>query len=190
MPETMRLFVAIELSEELRNKLYDFESELNDPNDKISWVSSQNIHLTLKFLGDVPQTKVDLIKKEIQNVSLLCQKFYASIKGAGSFPEKGRPNVIWVGVREGCEDIVNVFNILEDRLSLLSFEKDKRKYYPHLTLGRVKYIKDITSFSQKIVLHKEDLFGKFCVNGISLIKSTLTPKGSIYEILYQSQFKK
>jgi 2'-5' RNA ligase len=149
MLEASRLFIAIELPEELKKKLYDFEAELKNQDDKISWVAPQNIHLTLKFLGNVPQEKIDLIKKEMIVISSAFKVFSAVIKGVGLFPEDKKPYVVWVGVAEGLETLSKIYDILENRLMSLSFEKDERRYQPHFTLGRIKYIKNINNFSEK-----------------------------------------
>lgn len=177
----MRAFIAIELPEGLQKKLADFIDILKNPQDKITWVSSKNIHLTLRFLGDVSADDIDSVRNIIQEVAKRHSAFEASIKGTGVFPNPRSPRVVWIGVENG---FAKVYNDLSDRLVSIGMPKEERGFTPHITLGRIKYIKDIKVFSDLITKHKEDLFGNFRVDSISLIKSTLTPKGAVYERLY------
>jgi 2'-5' RNA ligase len=188
MSESIRTFIAIEIPQDLRKKLSDYAIKLKNPDDKISWVSEDNLHLTLKFIGNIKTDKIDTIKKAIADVSLGYTAFTAVVQGMGVFPGERNPRVVWIGIKDGEEKICKIFKNLEEKLSTIGISKDDRPYVPHFTLGRIKYIKDVKAFSDKILNYKEYLFGSFAVCGISLIKSTLTPKGSIYEVLYKAKF--
>lgn len=185
MPETLRTFIAIELSSEIQEKVGEFANSLRNPQDKITWVSTKNVHITLKFLGDVPANDIVSIQNIISEVAKGHKSLNASIKGTGVFPSERNPRVLWVGVDNGKEEIKNVFTDLENKLASIGISKEERGFTAHLTIGRIKYVKDINEFAQNISKHKEDLFGNFLVDGISLVKSTLTPKGSVYETLFK-----
>lgn len=185
MPEKLRTFIAIELPGEIQKKLGEFSESIKNPQDRVTWVSSNNIHVTLKFLGDVPIGDIDSIRDIISAVAKNYSPFDAAIKGTGVFPDPRSPRVVWVGVDTGKEKVKNIYMDLEERLVSIGIPKEERSFTPHLTLGRVKYIKDVKRFTEGISKHKEDLFGNFMADSISLIKSTLTPKGSVYEVLYR-----
>lgn len=185
MPEKLRTFIAIELPGEIQKKLGEFSESIKNPQDRVTWVSSNNIHVTLKFLGDVPIGDIDSIRDIISAVAKNYSSFEAAIKGTGVFPDPRSPRVVWIGIDTGKEKIKNIYMDLEERLASIGIPKEERSFTPHLTLGRVKYIKDVKRFTEGISKHKEDLFGNFTADSISLIKSTLTPKGSVYETLYR-----
>lgn len=182
--KTLRTFIAIELPEEIQKKLGEFSDSVKNPNDRITWVFPKNIHLTLKFIGDVPASDIDSIKNIIIDVAGGYGSFEASIKGTGVFPSERNPRVVWIGVDSGKDKIKDIYTELEERLVSIGIPKEERGYTPHITLARVKYIKDIKGFAGIISKYKENLFGSLSVDGISLIKSTLTPKGAVYEVLY------
>lgn len=190
MPETLRIFIAIELPEEIQKKLGDFANSIKNSQDKISLVSPQNIHLTLKFLGNVPINDIASIQSIISETAKLYTPFEASVKGTGIFPNERSPRILWIGTDKGKETIKKIYTDLENKLASIGIPKEERGFTAHLTIGRIKYIKDIKEFAQNISKHKEDLFGNFVVNGISLVKSTLTPKGSVYEILHMAKLGK
>lgn len=180
----MRAFIAIGLPEGLQKKLSDFIDILKNPQDKISWVSTKNIHLTLKFLGDVSADDVESVKNIIQDVAKNYAAFEVVVKGTGVFPSPRRPRVVWIGVGDEKKNIKNICIDLEDRLVSIGIPKEEHEFTPHITLGRVKYIKDIKGFGDLSTKHSEDLFGNLSIDGILLMKSTLTPKGAVYERLY------
>lgn len=179
----MRAFIAIELPVELQKKLGDFIDVLKNPQDKISWVSPKNIHLTLKFLGDVSADDIDSVKNIIKDVGGRYSPFETKVTGTGVFPSPRSHRVVWIGVEGGKERFVDIYNDLEDRLVSIGIPKEGRGYTPHITLGRVKYVKDINGFDNLITKHSKDLFGNLMVDSISFMKSTLTPKGAVYERL-------
>ena len=197
--DTIRTFVAIELLADIQKVLGEVEEKLKNSQDKISWVKPHNIHITLKFLGNVPKDDISSIEKAISETARGCHPFDIIIKGTGVFPQvqlfherAGRersPRVVWVGIIDGQDGLRKLYMDLETRLSLIGYPKEERSFTPHLTLGRVKYIKDIDRFIQSLHKYGENILGKMVVGSISLIKSTLTPKGSIYESLYTAKIE-
>lgn len=184
MPEDkVRVFVAIELTSEIQKALGDLAEKLKNPDDKVTWVKPYNIHLTLKFLGNVPKGDIGALEKAISDVAGGFKEFNTTIRGTGVFPRERAPRVVWIGITDGEEEIKRIYLDLENKLASLGYPKEERSFTPHLTLGRVKYIKDIDKFIKNLHKYKENILGKMSVNSISLIKSILTPKGSIYEIL-------
>lgn len=168
----MRLFIAFDVSEEVKN--YLSKLQLCFPKDvKLNF--AKNFHLTLKFLGDVDENKVDKIKAALTNVDFT--KFIAKTSSLGVFPDEKIIRVVWVGL-EPKETLVALQQEIENNLSDL-FLRDTR-FHPHLTLARVKSVKDKNTFIEQLnkIPAKEI---EFSVNSFKLIKSTLTPEGPVYE---------
>lgn len=187
MADTIRTFIAIELTEEIKENIRQFIELIKNPEDKITWVLPFNVHLTLKFLGNIHAGDINSIKGIIRESAKKYPPFEISIKGTGVFPSQRNPRVVWTGVDTGRERVKEIYGDLENGLSAIGIQKEDRSYTPHFTLGRVKYIKDLKRFSDNILKYKENLFGNLKVSGISLMKSTLTPKGSVYEKLFEAK---
>ncbi len=173
----MRLFTGIELPENIREYLYEIEREIGNEFAKIKWVSKKQIHVTLKFFGDVEEDKLKLVKEALSNVRF--KKFRISLGNIGWYPNEDRVNVLYIGV-ENEKEIFNLHSEIELRLGSL-FEKDNR-FSVHITLGRVKFVKDKEKFLEvlkNIKIKNEEFF----VNDFSLIKSELSKDGSRYFLI-------
>ncbi len=172
----MRLFVALGIPEDVRKKLADLKDDVNKDCAKIKWVETGNIHLTLKFLGETDV--VDEIKENLDKIS--AEKFTMSISGTGAFPNENRVRVIWAGARPE-KTICCLQKSIEESLSHLGFAKDS-KFHPHVTLGRVRFVKDMDTLGEGISrLKAVGKIGEFPVEKFTLKKSTLTPEGPVYE---------
>lgn len=140
----------------------------------IKWVEPENMHLTIKFMGEVPDK---LVEQVVERVSYSVHgevAFNISFSILGGFPNLRRPRVLWIGVKEGKEKIVQLMTKLNEELAKLGFETESRTHVPHLTIGRVKKIQDLR-------LESEDFkTPSFLANRVYLIKSELTSRGPIY----------
>lgn len=168
----MRLFIAFDVSDEVKNHLLGLQKYLPD-DSKLSLV--KEFHETLKFLGDVDDGKIDTIKALLSNISFT--QFKAKTSGIGVFPDENIVRVVWVGLGPK-EKIVALQKEIENAL-LDVFPKDER-FHPHLTLARVKFVKDKKDFMvnlKKIPIKEIE----FSVSSFKLIKSTLAPGGPVYE---------
>jgi 2'-5' RNA ligase len=176
----MRLFIAFDVSEEVKNYLLGLQKKL--PSDsKFNLV--KEFHLTLKFLGDVDTDKVDAIKAFLSNIS--SNQFTAKTRGLGVFPDEKMIRVVWVGL-EPEEKIAALQQEIEKAL-LDMFPRDTR-FHPHLTLARVKSVKDKKDFIEQLnKLTIKEI--EFQVNSFKLIKSELTPDGPVYEDLAEFSLK-
>lgn len=175
-----RCFVAIELNEKIKKELGSFIEELRPIGPELKWVRPENLHITLKFLGEVKEEKIDRIKKALQDILKPRKPFTIKIKGTGHFPEKKRPRVIWAGV-EDSEDLFSLQKEVEGSLSGLGFREEEREFRGHITLARVKDPSGIEKLLERISLFKEKDFGIQEVNEIVLMKSDLRPDGARYE---------
>ena len=185
--ENLRLFIAIELSCFLRKKIQKIQDYLKKTNSPIVWVKPENIHLTLKFLGEIPKDKVDLILKVMVESAELFPDFTFKLNKLGAFPKLEHPQIIWAGVEKGYAQIENIFLELEGRLEKIGFKKESCKFSAHITLGRLRspdnclpLLKTIRNF--KILKDFEQT-----VKEITLFQSTLTPHGPVYKILGKAE---
>lgn len=188
--ETLRTFIAVELPEDIRKKLEKIKNVFYQEEDRISWVASKNIHLTLHFLGNISSADINSLKENILTAAKSIDKFTIDVKGVGVFPNSKNPRIIWVGVGKGAESVKKVYNKLSAGLKSINIPMEERDYIAHITLARVKYIKNIKIFVEKLDEFKENLFGNVDVYSISLIKSTLTKTGSIYETLFKAELRR
>lgn len=172
----VRLFIAVEISDDARKKIAAIQKEL--PSDSIKIVEPGLIHITLKFLGETDEGKINKIKEELASIKF--SPIGLKCKGVGVFPSEKFIRVVWCGIEEdeGFMQLKEVADEVEKRMVAMGFEKNDYPFSPHLTIGRPRGKADLAAFLKK---HKDDDFGDFTVKEIKLKKSTLTPKGPIYE---------
>lgn len=144
-------------------------------------VKPQNIHLTVRFLGNISPPMVDAIYEEMKQVSFT--PFEIELRGLGAFPRLSRPRVVWAGIRKGADQLVKIFEQLEPRLRGLGFKPDTKGFSPHLTIARVRTGRNKVQLA-KLVRGLEDYeFGAVKAECLRLKKSVLTPQGPIYTTL-------
>ncbi len=171
----IRTFVAVELPEKFLPEIVRLCTLIKVPGVKL--VEPGLIHITLKFLGDIHENKVEQIAAALSKIK--CKPFEAGIKGIGVFPRLSYIKVIWLGAHG---DFRTLHNEVERVLSGFRFEKEK-DFTPHATLARVKQPLDSDELKEKIINIGDADIGTFTVSSIYLKKSTLTPRGPIYETL-------
>jgi 2'-5' RNA ligase len=183
--EQIRAFVAIELPEDLRRELDRVQGSLKGTGvaDHVRWVKPGGIHLTMKFLGDVPASTITEIVHAVTQGSEGVKPFTISFSGLGCFPSSSRPSVIWVGVEGDTGTLMRLQTAVEDSLSVLGYAAEKRRYTPHLTLGRVA--RDVAASERRrlgdmIGEHIVGSLGEIQVCDVCLVKSELSPSGARY----------
>jgi 2'-5' RNA ligase len=177
----MRCFLCIEIKyPEIIAKIIQFQEDLKPINAKIKFVETENLHFTLKFLGEINETLVKDIYSVMKKIPF--SPFPMTLQGVGSFPPS-QPRVVWVGITEGRNELATITSFLDQNLKSLGFKPEKREFTPHLTIGRVKFIGDKKSFMSVLEKRKDFQFGTMNANSIFLKKSVLTQKGPIYTIL-------
>ena len=185
----MRVFIAVELSESIRTTLVQIQGKLRGTGDKIKWVDPSLIHLTLKFLGEIKKEKLEAVIEVTQKIARKFSPFFMEVKGVGAFPPVSSPRVIWLGVDRGSTTLQKLASELENHLAKDGFSKEKKKWTPHLTLGRVKSLVEPQKLSGLILGEKEVVAGEMEVKEISVIESRLTPTGPIYTVLERIRLK-
>lgn len=176
----IRTFIAVEIPEDIRDKIAEFQNELKSSGGKVTWVKPENMHLTLKFLGDTDEAIVDDIEERIKSAAQDYEPFSVHVKGVGAFPNFKKARVLWIAVDEGMQTLQDLAGDVDKQISELGFEREKRKYTAHLTIGRVKDSRSIELVRDKMVENQNFSAGEFKVDSIYLIKSQLTQHGPIY----------
>lgn len=185
--EKIRSFIAIELTDEARESLSPLMDRLKPAkHPQVKWVAPESVHLTLKFLGGIYSDQIPGITEAINSAARGVPPFKLKVGGLGAFPNTRQPRVIWVSVTGDVKRAKALQRGIDDALSHLGFSREKRPFTPHLTLGRMK---DRASSSERGVIGKLVTSTKFAggatmeVRGVSLMRSTLTPAGPIYNRL-------
>lgn len=173
----MRVFIAIELPENIKEVLYNIQKQIGSENAKIKWVAKKNLHLTLKFFSEISAAKLEKVKEKL--VDLKFEPFEVELSELGFFPSEDLIKVIWVGLKIPPK-VFDIQGEIELRLGDL-YPKDKR-FSVHLTLGRVKLIKNREKFLETLKKIKVEKF-RFKISELVLFKSVLTKDGPKYFII-------
>ena len=173
----MRTFVAIDIPAEVKKAVNEAITNIKKANLlEGKFATDKQLHLTLKFLGEVQEKDIGNISSGLKEISKTTKKFRVELKGLGHFDE----NILWIGSPENKE-IVTLANNVDEKLSKLGFAKETKPFTIHLTLCRIKKLKNSKVFAELIAKYKDKSFGKFLVHEIKLMKSTLSEDGAIYE---------
>ena len=184
----MRTFIAIELSEGIRKTLAQIQSHLKYSGADVKWVKKDNIHLTLKFLGEISEEKLQQVIATLEIVAKESSAFEISIKDIGVFPKIDYPRVIWVGLDKGTAESKELAEKINEALSKIGFEKESRPFAVHLTIGRVRSPKNKEALKEKLTTYNLQLKTKpQLISSIILFQSKLSPKGSIYTKLHEAK---
>ena len=188
-----RSFIAVEIPLEIQKNIYkettDFRRELDG---LVRWVPTENVHLTLKFLGDVSASNVEFLIQMLRNEADNINSFTIHLTGLGSFPSLKRPRVIYIGLHAPA-GLEALHRGIESASRRLGYESEERPFSPHLTLGRLK--QNISAVEQQkirrcIEATQVDVPGTARVDSVHLYKSELKPSGSVYTRLYSAPLKK
>lgn len=182
----MRCFIGIDLPNSLKKSISKFIDDVDNLNLFYGkFVESENLHLSLKFLGELSEEDVSNVEKSLSTINFNPFKF--SIKDIGSFPNKNFVKVLWLGVGEGKKEILELNNKIEENLP--QFSNTYKVFTPHITLGRIKNISNKDMLSKFFDKNKNISFGEVNVSSFYLFKSTLTSNGPIYEKIKKFELK-
>ena len=190
MSERVRSFVAILLDEAVRGAVAAELEHLRPLARSVAWVPPQNLHLTLKFLGETPAEAIEAVKEVLAEGVSATEPFTLSFHGLGAFPGLTRPRVIWIGMLQGARECQALQARVEEALARLGLPREGRAYTPHLTIGRVREPRGLASLQQAIVQGGQKEFGSLEVSAISLMKSDLHPTGARYTELHAVSFSR
>ncbi len=175
----MRVFIAIELPDNIKTALAALQTELRQVRAAVSWTRLESLHLTLKFLGAVEAQQLPAITQACVDAKHGVQPFAVSIKNTGGFPNLQQPRVLWVGLAAGIAELRAIHRRLDHHLHTLGFEKEARAFNPHLTLGRVKSLENIPAVAARLLAYPLPELS-FQVHELVVMQSQLHQAGAIY----------
>lgn len=185
----MRSFIAIELPKDIRENLHAIQKQLRLTGADVKWVQPENIHLTLKFLGEINEELLNKITNILDDIGKENKAYPIRVNSLGAFPRLSSPRVVWVGIDQGNEETQKIAQGLEERIALLGIPKEDRPFSTHITIGRTKSSLNLDKLVKELNNIKEGVFQKnpeFQAGKITLFKSSLTPKGPLYEVLHEA----
>jgi 2'-5' RNA ligase len=176
---SIRTFICIEVPKSIKEQIGTLQQTAGGHDAKISWVKPSNIHLTLKFLGDVTATRIPAVSSAVERAARLSRTFEIEVGGAGCFPSANRPRVIWVGLTAVPDGLVRLHALIEEELAGEGFAPDTRKFSPHLTIGRVRLPKNAPRVAEDLIStgFEPEIFQ---TTEVVVMRSDLNPSGSIY----------
>jgi RNA 2',3'-cyclic 3'-phosphodiesterase len=175
----MRVFIAIDVPDEVRRALGEVQRALRPLTNTARWVAPETIHITLRFLGEVQEKRLEDIDMAL--TGLTWKPFTITVRGVGFFPGTRSPRVFWAGME--APTMQSLAEQLDTRMERLGFEKEKRAFRPHITLARAKNTRIDSSLVLAAAKYEEHDFGSFGVDRLYLFQSTLKPSGAVYEKL-------
>ncbi len=181
---TIRTFIAVELDDAVRKQIAQTQDELKSVGAQVKWVEPTNVHLTLKFIGDIPPEQVSEVTGILTECCKDVKRFALTVKGVGAFPSASRPQVVWVGAEptdaESGDSLNRLVAALEEWLETIGIPREGRPFTPHLTVGRTKGPKGNDRLANAIGKMTDRLFGEMLAEEVVLMQSTLSPEGPTY----------
>jgi RNA 2',3'-cyclic 3'-phosphodiesterase len=176
----MRCFLAIELPHEVADRLAALQKRLGALDRDVRWTRVEQIHLTIKFLGEVPDADVPRICEIAVEIARQHSPFELEVKGTGCFPPRGPARVVWAGLAELPPALVDYHKAIEAACAEVGFKPEDRPFHPHLTIGRVRDQRGAHQVRRGV--HQESNFqgGRFAVNELVMFQSILAPSGPTY----------
>ena len=187
--EIYRTFIAIELPPDIRHRITEHIVQLRTafPQVRASWSRAHNLHLTLKFLGDIPVSRIPSLSDACDEAARQIAPFELLVKGSGTFPPHGKPKVLWIGIEDAAassrsKGLLSLHSALEDQCAAAGLAREPRAYHPHLTIARLREAKDSRPLAEQ---HKQIDFAPqtFAVTEIVLFRSELSSQGSKHTAL-------
>ncbi len=181
MASTIRTFVAVELQKPARQSCRDILSQLDKRIDGYRWVNRDNLHITLNFLGEVPDPRIPKICEVVSSVACLWQPFEITLARLGAFPSINRPRVVWIGVGQGDRELGRLQKALSKPLKPFGFARNRSDFHPHLTLGRIKKNQRFDPNTSQFIDENADLdCGTSLVGEVVVFSSHLERNGPMY----------
>lgn len=184
MKKTLRTFVAVEINGPIRARAGELIAALGGTSATVKWVEPHQLHLTLKFLGEVHQREIAQVCQAVARGAAEVASFELEVRGAGAFPNAARPRTVWLGAGAGAEQMVVLHDHIEAALAELGYREEHRRFQTHLTIGRLRGGgPGIAELGELLQQHADVPIGRTSVQKATVFCSTLTRDGPIYEVL-------
>jgi RNA 2',3'-cyclic 3'-phosphodiesterase len=180
MEKMIRAFIAFDLPEPLLTALEKGQAELGKQMHHLKPVRAQSIHLTVRFLGEIPAEKVYKVGAAIEKACGHLRPFELTCKGIGGFPDLKSPKVVWAGLTGAERELAQVHVAVSAELKKIGFPIEKKPFSPHLTLFRIKSQKQLGALRKRATSMADRKFGKFTCDTLVLYQSELKPEGAVY----------
>lgn len=185
--DTVRTFISIEIPESVKSRIEKLQQTLRQTEALVSWTKPSNIHLTLKFLGGVEASRINRTTKALERAALGIGPFEVEVGGAGCFPSPRNPRVLWVGISKVPEQLRQLYSNIEDEMAREGFPREKRKFSPHFTIGRIREPRNSARLAEALIATGFET-EMFPAKEVILMRSDLKPTGSIYTPLAVIRF--
>jgi 2'-5' RNA ligase len=184
----MRSFLAIEMGGEVRERYAAFHAESSRNHQELRWVRPENLHLTVRFLGDAPERKVEAVRREVEAASAGAPAFLAILGQPGSFGPRHCPQVLWFGMEAGSSQLLQLEERIDAPLSKLGFPRDRKPWHAHVTVARNPRKARLESWPEE--MSRSGIPGlSLAVNCISLYSSLTKPDGPVYTLEWSVRLK-
>lgn len=184
----MRCFLAIDLCEDVKFALKRLEEDVKKCEADVKLVGPENVHFTIKFLGEVEENRLDEIKSAVEDVLKHWSAFKITVAGMGFHGSERFVRNVWIGVGEGREGLVRLFEEINDSLEAKNFRSETYPANPHITVCRIRAQKNIKTLLRLVKDRGNERFGEFLVNEVKLKRSELSPKGPKYSDIFTCSF--
>jgi len=186
----VRTFIAVELDSAIRDRIVRLQEMVSLTAPAVKWVELENLHITLFFLGEVEDTAIPAVCREVSDLADGFSPFELSIERVGCFPNKHRPHIIWLGIGQGSHELCDIHEGLEPRLLQLGcYRREERKYKPHVTLGRIRSGRDSEQIGKELTRFQDWQGGRTLVSELLVMGSELTPQGPSYSVMARGKLR-
>ncbi len=184
MTQTIRTFVAVEVDAAIRSAAKALVDKFREAGADVSWVAPENLHLTLKFLGEINENRIPAVCQAVREAAAGVGPFALEIRGAGAFPNLSRPRTVWLGAAEGEDALATLAERIESGLEKLGFRREGRRFRVHLTIGRVRRGGPaIATLGALLQDHADAALGRTPVEQVVVFSSRLERTGAVHEAL-------
>lgn len=181
--KAVRTFIAVLIEEELKRRLANIQDEVKIQTGAIRWVAPDNLHVTIKFLGNVPAERLTNVFEAVEHAARKVESFRLSLGRVGGFPNLSRPRVVWVGVEAGEEELGRLAEAVEACLASVGFQREEKPFRAHITIGRLREGQRAPDLSELRAQNKPAVSADQQVHAVAVMGSDLTPAGPVYSVL-------
>ena len=177
--DVIRTFVCIEIPQSIKDRIGELQNELRKSGASVTWTKPSNVHLTLKFLGGVPALRIEPVSKAVERAASAISPFEIEVAGTGCFPSVRSARVLWVGLSNVPDAMKQLYSNIESELEREGFPREKRKFSPHLTIGRVRVPGTGATLAEQLIAQGFEP-ERFTATEVIVMRSDLKPTGAIY----------